>query len=499
MEHPVSFKSLPTEVVQLVGRCLDRAELAVATKICIHSRRWLQPLLWRHIKSQDWQRPGFPITACIHDNSLNHLYSYIQSLEWSSHELLMRGNIAPIHPELAPQDLLVILDRCYVLRDLMLFETRPACLEDIFSHLFQNNTMLKGLSIVEPGTALYHGRIQLESLFPWFSRLDKLALEGCWYYREDSVNGLDEDGGMDEQRWQLHTLKVPVDEISLVQLYPYLLSLELLCTDSEDTVSRLEVLEYHPRIQELRVIEGFLSSAVDRLFRPLCWLVALRCLVLPVHSAFDVDCIGQVSAGGTPLVIPALEHLELAHFAPRVLEDQHLRQALYNLLLRRPGLKILRTTIAIKRGYDLRDHPEMRIPWACQNLEQLHLKLILVSDDNIGGRHYQGAFWNRVGGHLRALPRLWTLSLYCWNVNSTHIYNILIKIGGARVATYTPLDTNPEEYRDHLHFWLEAFPRVRTLVLDRSRVAYIRQLLDSQGRSDIRCCSAEDDTTPFSA
>ncbi|KAG0337592.1 hypothetical protein BG000_005221 [Podila horticola] len=447
MEHTVSFKSLPTEVVQSVGRYLDRAELAVATKVCIHSRRWLQPLLWRHIKTRDWQRPGFPITASIHDNSLNHLYSYIQSLEWSSHELLMRGNITPIHPELAPQDLLVILDRCYVLRDLMLFETRPACLEDIFSHLVQNNTMLKGLSIVEPGTALYQGRIQLESLFPWFSRLDKLALEGCWYYREDSVNGLDEDGGMDEQRWQLHTLKVPVDEISLVQRCPYLLSLELLCTDSEDTVSRLEVLEYHPRIQELRVIEGFLSSAVDRL----------------------------------------------------VLEDQHLRQALYNLLLRRPGLEILRTTIAIKRGYDLRDHPEMRIPWACQNLEQLHLKLILVSDDNIGGRHYQGAFWNRVGGHLRALPRLWRLSLYCWNVNSTHIYNILIKIGGARVATYTPLDTNPEEYRDHLHFWLEAFPRVRTLVLDRSRVACIRQLLDSQGRSDIRCCSAEDDTTPFSA
>ncbi|KAG0032286.1 hypothetical protein BGZ81_011295 [Podila clonocystis] len=436
MEPPTNFNLLPAEVLLAVGKCLDRKELAIMSKVCKHAHRWFQPQLWCHIKRQDWQQQGFPIAATFHDGSFDHLYSYIQSLEWSSHELLLHDNITPIYPELDPQDIVVILDRCRRLRELTLFEKRPAHLEAIFSHLLpmsQDNMTLKGLSIIEPGTTFHQGWIQLEALFPLFASLDKLSLGGCWFYRMDPVNNEHSEGdGMEAQPWQLNSLQVPMNEINLIELCPNLVRLD-------------------------------------------------------------------VADDGAPRLVPALEHLELDHFAPGVLEDEQLHQALYDILLRRPRLKILRTTIAIKQGYNLRGHPEANFPWTGVNLEQLHLSLIGVKDPNIVGRLPQGKFWDRVLEHLQALPRLWRLSLYCWNANRKSKYIVLQKLGGIRITTYTPLNTNPEEYRDHLDYWLEAFPRVRTLVLDRSKVAYIQQRLDNMGRSDIRCYSVEEDVTPFSA
>ncbi|KAG0010234.1 hypothetical protein BGZ82_003537, partial [Podila clonocystis] len=150
MELPTNFNSLPAEVHLAVGKWLDRKELAIVSKVCKHARRWFQPQLWCHIKRQDWQLQGFPIAATVHDDSFGHLYSYIQSLEWSSHELLLHDNITSIHSELTPQDLVVIFDRCHRLRELTLFEKRQAHLEAIFSHLLpmsQDNMILKGLSI----------------------------------------------------------------------------------------------------------------------------------------------------------------------------------------------------------------------------------------------------------------------------------------------------------------------------------------------------------------
>ncbi|KAF9147013.1 hypothetical protein BG015_011408 [Linnemannia schmuckeri] len=217
--------TLPTEIVLTIARNLDRPSIFAALKVC---RQWsviLGPFIWTSIRKMDWHHPSFPIEKCSIslDPTFNLCMNQLISLEWHNNASLIRTK-ATLYPRLQirPSRLAYFLSMASKLTSLTLrmeLHGPDPCLFDAIRGL----SNLKTLDIDLPPT-MNVLPIPIESMFPLFSRLEELHLQGSFYCCErDRRTPLP-----DEASWAIKSLTIDPIDTSLTRHCPRLTRLELL-------------------------------------------------------------------------------------------------------------------------------------------------------------------------------------------------------------------------------------------------------------------------------
>jgi hypothetical protein len=221
------MSSLPNEVVFAIGEHLTRLSVLEAILVCRQWSEVLRPFLLSLIRKTAWHHPNFPIKhhwAVNIDNSAlaSHLH-HVKSLEWHNNfSLTSQKVLASTGPQIPAERFGTLLTMMPNLAILVLrMETHGPDL--VFLEVIGSLQTLKKLKVDMPAGKV---AIPIESMFPLFSRLEELHLEGTWYQRKPTTTPL--VLAESEMSWRIKRLTIDLLDLSLIRNCPDLEHLRLL-------------------------------------------------------------------------------------------------------------------------------------------------------------------------------------------------------------------------------------------------------------------------------
>ncbi|KAF9545715.1 hypothetical protein EC957_010578 [Mortierella hygrophila] len=217
---------LPNEIIIAIGRYLTRHSILNSVMVCRQWHQVLGPFLWSFIFKKAWHHPRFAIKfySVSSDSSLAPYLRHVKLFEWhNNHSLISRRAISESQArDQIPTARLGLLISMMSNLDILLLRAES---QGADSALFEAMRGLQHLRVLKIN--IHEGDedlIPIESMFPLFSRLDELCLEGSWYRREnDPVLDLNAT-----EKWRMKRLTVSPQDAQLARHCPDLEHLRLL-------------------------------------------------------------------------------------------------------------------------------------------------------------------------------------------------------------------------------------------------------------------------------
>lgn len=269
---------LPNEIIIAIGQHLSRLSILNSVMVCRQWHQVLGPFVWSFIFKKVWHHPRFPIKcySASSDSSLAPCFCHVKLLEWhNNRSLISIRAISKIEArdQIPTARLGLLLSMMSNLAILVLrVESQgadPALFEAIRG--LQHLRILK-INIHEGDEAL----IPIETMFPLFSRLDELRLEGSWYRHEK--NPVFHPYGT--EKWRMKRLTVSPQDSHLARHCPDLEHLRLL-PRVHSMKGKMRAL-WDILMCELLVPGGLKGLIVHARLRK-------RCFSFKIHDADGVD------------------------------------------------------------------------------------------------------------------------------------------------------------------------------------------------------------------
>ncbi|KAG0291605.1 hypothetical protein BGZ96_005035 [Linnemannia gamsii] len=220
--------SLPNEVVFAIGEHLTKRSAFDAILVCRQWSEVLRSFLLSSIRKTAWHHSDFPIkyhcATDINDPVLAFQLHHVKLLEWHNNISLTSRKVLSSTgcqiPTARLGTLLTMMPNLTVL--LLRMEMHGP--DPVFFEAISGLQTLKTLKANMPAGEV---AIPIERMFPLFSRLDELHLEGTWYqHKTNTLPRLPGEG--EKTPWRIKRLKIDLWDISLVRHCPDLEHLRLL-------------------------------------------------------------------------------------------------------------------------------------------------------------------------------------------------------------------------------------------------------------------------------
>lgn len=257
---------LPNEIIVAIGHHLTRLSILKSVTVCRQWHQVLGPFLWSFIFKKAWHHPRFPIKcySASSDSSLTPYFRHVRLLEWhNNHSLILKRVISQTkaRDQIPTTRLGILLSMMPNLTILLLRVESQGVDPALFGAMrgLQHLRVLK-INVDEGDEAL----IPIETMFPLFSRLEELHLEGSWYQREK--NPILQ--WYATEKWRMKRLTVTPQDSQLARH----------CLD-------LEHLRLLPRVQSMK---GKMAALWDMLVNDMLAPGGLKGLI--VHAHFQKRC-----------------------------------------------------------------------------------------------------------------------------------------------------------------------------------------------------------------
>ncbi|KAG0199344.1 hypothetical protein BGX28_007368 [Mortierella sp. GBA30] len=505
-QHTPVMDRMPIEIILTFGRRLDGPSLVSSLLVC---RQWydvLRPLVWFSITKLQWHHVAFPLVikwTIEHNIPLQENLHLVRHLEWVP-TYQLTGLRKSFRKQLS-QDTLASLFRYTTLLDTLELKIPRSLFYPSLRTLSELRSLRRlDIEVLDPPFIGGMGSpVNLVQMFPVFSQLEDLNLNGDWY---SWTPPQDHEGPLRpiETSWRMKRLSVDLKYLALSRFCPELRELSLRSVHPALALEKSPISIRHlatcPKLEALEIRSHGHAPLFENQVEVLSSLRGLKRLRYYARSIEDVEflcasddhvfmpTIGTYrginhsipdSASGSgvevrsrhkdeSLTLPLLEHYEVtSYLSPdNVSQDSRLRRAFSNMLATRPALK---TFIVRRTEFDPEElFPELENDewqeWVCKDLEILSLEFkwtlhTLPLEERL-------RLWRPVYRQIGTLSKLKALLIWCTGLEKSPESGIGSLAGASNLARLVLSDeSNAFWTEDELLALVRMLPKLSTLCL----------------------------------